>query len=355
MRDRATLQRVVQEGLSGMLELWIERQHQIAAHAGLALSMGGEDAAAVIGQLHLQSTAAAQQRFILPLDARSSHEIVGVVAGPGTALKLLLVQRAEMPEDVCGQRTAAVGASGAVDDLHARVTLRTALDLGHDRQGEALGHDVVVELLGHGDRGRGRVVQRCLQRFDQQATDPGPGRLGGERRVGVGRFGGAAAVDAPGDPLHPGLDAGCAAVPLFTRQTAQLGQPGGKLGTFGQHAVPFGRQPLRVAALGRSEPRAGDAAEPGGIGRLLQIAVVDRQGEDLLVAGQDGPVAGEDAAPHAGQAPFSLQGPGRFGAKGRPLGDLELHRPAEDDQQQQQESAQADPQAPARIDHGRRG
>ena len=136
-------------------------------------------------------------------------------------------------------------------------------------------------------------------------------------------------VDALGDPLDPGLNPPCPTIPFLLRQAGEPGEPSGKPGPFGAPPCLFGRQALRIFALGGRGPRSGRPAEPRRMGRLFQPAVVDRQGKDLFVARQDRAVSGEDATPHAGKAVATHQRPGCVGSERGPLSDLELHRPTE--------------------------
>ena len=134
--------------------------------------------------------------------------------------------------------------------------------------------------------------------------------------------------------LDPGLDLACPGIPLVGRQAAQFGHPVAQVDPFpAELPLLVGHLP-RVFPLGLAQACPGRLPQPAGIGRLLQIAIMDRHGQNVPIAGQHGAVAGENAAARAGQADRPPQRPRGRLAEGGPLAHFKLHRAAEDDCQQ---------------------
>ena len=221
------------------------------------------------------------------------------------------VRFTEMPQDVRGQRAGWIDAARALDDLHAGKSLRIPLDLGHHGQRHVLDHHVIVQLLGHRDR-----IRRTP-------------------------------VDVLRDALDAGLDFAGAAAPLVGPEAAQFRQAAVQFGPLVAQARLLAGHSLGIAAPAPGQTPAGSLPEPPGVGRLLEIAVMHREGLNLLVAGQHGAVAGEDSAADARNVLLLANRPGGLRAKGRALAHLDLHRPTEHHGQTQDEHGQADPQ-PAR-------
>ena len=99
--DRPPLQGVRQQFFGGPLQLEVEREHEVAAGAGLLRPLGAEDAAGVIGQLDGHAAAAAEQRLVLPFDARAAHQLAGTIVAGRCGRRF---DRSQIAQHVGGQR-----------------------------------------------------------------------------------------------------------------------------------------------------------------------------------------------------------------------------------------------------------
>jgi hypothetical protein len=244
--------------------------------------------------------------------------------------------------DVGGQRTERVRAARVGDDTGAGKGVGAGFNRLGRLGGQIVDDAVIGGLFGHDNLGRGELLGGS-----KQSGQDGQGADG----VVVGLRGGllvmklaTAAVHVFGQARDAAIDARGALVPLGVAHFAQRGQPPVQIGQLAAYGL-FGRgQPPRVAPLGARQSRARLAAQPARLGRGLQIAKVDRQGEGLPVGCQHGAVAGQNPAPgrFEGHRLFArLRGET---AKTRAVGKLQLHGTQQHDHQCRGVESQNPPQ-----------
>ncbi len=203
--------------------------------------------------------------------------------------------RPEIPEHVRRQSTRRIAPTSEINDPRAGILFGVLLNLRSRGRGNIFRQNMVGQFFGHRDGLRHGVPGGLEDLVQDGGESIGPRRIVARRR----RTGGfdLALPSVGGDPLDAVLYLACPGLPLGKLDTAQRGQAAVQFFTLSPHFLHFLGQPGRIAALILGQPAASQLFQPRLSRRLLEIAILDRHGRHLPVAGQHAAVAGQNPTP----------------------------------------------------------
>ncbi len=204
-----------------------------------------------------------------------------------------------MPHQVRRQRAERIRAPRVFDHLDARVQRGIGRDLGRHGVRHVAGQSVPGRLLGNHDRLR----RQPLRRRKQVRKDRG-GRQLRRRRIVIEPFSIAVEpprIDARGQRRHLPIDSPRPREPLSRWNPAKRRQPLVQLGQFLANAGFHGGHAVGLPAFGGRQTRPGHAAQPGRVGRLLQVAELHGHAARLAIGRQRRAVARQNLAPRCRQ------------------------------------------------------
>ncbi len=300
----------------------------------------------MVESLDFGSRAAAEQRLELPFDAHSAGER----AGDRRLRRGCLERGSQVSHHVGRQRPTGILPPRQLDDPHARIIRGMSGDLGRRLGGQVFDERVMILLLGHHQpHGRSRGFG-CEELRQRRADGLPPGGRRRRFRQGLGfsrscpQRGLVPRLAPLVDPLrnfgHLPLDALAPRLPVVVAQSAELGQTSVQFGSLGEQLRFTRTNQPGIAALPAIERPKCLAPQPVRIGRLLQPAIVERQGACVCIGGQYAAVTRQNPTAVGRQRPGARDWPRGQGPKIAAARQFELHGAQQDQCAGQRHQAQ---------------